>query len=45
MKNMFGKALPIRAGNPEKQGAIDDITSIVVVLNPKLDKQFLANTN
>ena len=37
MKSMFGKALPLRAGT-EKPGAIDDITAVLVVLNPKIDK-------
>lgn len=41
MKNMFGKAIPLRSGGAEKQGAIDDITAILIVLNPKLDKVFL----
>lgn len=43
MKNMFGKALPLRAGVIEKQGAIDDITAVLVVLNPKIDKSLLLN--
>ena len=39
MKNMFGKAIPLRANQTEKPGAIDDITAIIVVLNPKIDKE------
>ena len=41
MKNMFAKN-PLRtAGNPDKTGAIDDITALVIVLNPKIDKSAL----
>ena len=37
-RNVINKALPLRSGQTEKAGAIDDITGIVVVLNPKIDK-------
>ena len=41
MKNMFAKN-PLRsAANPDKTGAIDDITALVIVLNPKIDKSAL----
>lgn len=43
MKNMFGKALPLRSSSVEKTGAVDDITAIIVVLNPKIDKGSLTN--
>ena len=38
MKNMFGKGIPLRSSAPVKEGAIDDITALLVVLNPKIDK-------
>ncbi len=41
MKNVFGKAMPLARMNPEKMGAIDDITAILVVLNPKIHKEIL----
>ena len=41
MKNMLGKALPIRQNQTEKTGAVDDITALLVVLNPKIDKSAL----
>ena len=41
MKNVFGKAIPLRPTGVEKAGAIDDITAVLVVLNPKLDRSFL----
>jgi hypothetical protein len=41
MKNVFGKN-PLRgASSGEKAGAIDDITALVIVLNPKIDKNQL----
>jgi hypothetical protein len=41
MKNMFAKN-PLRsANNPDKAGAIDDITALLIVLNPKIDKTAL----
>ena len=42
MKNML--KVPLRSSQPEKQGAIDDITAILIVLNPKIDKSSLQNT-
>lgn len=41
MKNMFAKN-PLRsAATQDKTGAIDDITALVIVLNPKIDKSLL----
>jgi hypothetical protein len=41
MKNMFGKAMPFRSSQPDKIGANDDITALLIVLNPKIDKSAL----
>lgn len=41
MKNVFAKN-PLRgASQPEKTGAIDDITALIIVLNSKIDKSAL----
>jgi hypothetical protein len=43
---MFGKGLHLKgAGGQEKQGAIDDITAILIVLNTKLDKSMFFGNN
>ena len=41
---MFGKSQLARNNQPEKVGAIDDITAVLVILNPKVNKQDLINT-
>ena len=40
---MFGKAIPFRssAQQQEKAGAIDDISAVLIVLNPKIDKELI----
>jgi hypothetical protein len=41
MKNVFAKN-PLRTTQqPEKQGAIDDISAILIILNNKIDKNSL----
>lgn len=43
MKNVFAKS-PLRgasSGSGDKAGAIDDITAVVIVLNPRIDKNQL----
>ena len=42
---MFGKSIPLRSGQTEKPSAIDDITAVIVVLNPKIDKASLVQAN